>query len=166
MAIIKLLSIILTVAVLATASSCNSSGCTDNQNSLPYAGFYSWPDGKAISIKSLEVTGIGAPDDTPLYSSGENLSNIYLPLRSEMSTTSYCFHYTQPGLDDDAYNDTLTFNYSSHPYFASEECGAMLTYKIKSLTYTRHLIESVEITDSLITNTDLERLKIYFRTQQ
>lgn len=145
---------------------CNSVGCTDNQNSLPYAGFYAWPDGQAITLKSIEITGIGAPDDEPLYSSGESLSNIYLPFRSEQTVTSYCFHYDQAGIDSDAYNDTLTFRYSSRPYFASEECGAMLTYKIESLNYTRHLIESVEITDSTITNTDLERIKIYFRTQQ
>ena len=67
-------------------------------------------------------------------------------------------------LDDEAYNDTLTFGYTSSPYFASEQCGAMLLYEIHSFKYTRHLVDSVAIVDSLITNTDLERIKIYFRT--
>ena len=163
----KLPAIIIASGAMAAAfAGCNSAGCTDNQNSLPYAGFYAWPGGEAISVNSLEVTGIGAPDGEPLYSAGESLANIYLPLRSEQNVTSYCFHYDQNGIDNDLYNDTLTFRYSSQPYFASEECGAMLTYRIESLTYTRHLIESITITDSLITNTDLERIKIYFRTEQ
>lgn len=146
---------------------CNTTGCTDNQNSLPYAGFYSsMPDGQAISISGLEIGGIGAPNDSLLYTADQPLSKIYLPLRSSSDITSYCFHYTQEGIDNDAFNDTLTFRYRSQPYFASEECGAMLIYEIESLHYTRHLIDTIVITDSTVTNTDIERIKIYFRTQQ
>ena len=99
-----------------------------------------------------------------LYSSGQALNIVYLPFRNSANETSYVFHYTQQDISGDEYNDTLTFGYESLPYFASEECGAMYRYDIKRLDYTRHLIDSVVITDSLITNTDVERIKIYFRT--
>ena len=58
----------------------------------------------------------------------------------------------------------LTFDYSASPYFASEECGALYYYHIRRLKHTTHLIDSIVITDSLITNADLERIRIYFRT--
>lgn len=157
---------VLSGATLLIASGCSTSGCTDNQSSIPYAGFYSSANGQAISLSGLEVGGVGAPNDSLLYNGTSSLSAIYLPLRSTTDRTAFYFHYNQPGLDNDDLNDTLTLTYSSKPYFASEECGAVVTYRIKSLTYTRHLIESVELTDSLITNTDIERIKIFFRTQQ
>lgn len=151
--------------VLPLVSSCNSSGCTDNQNSLPLAGFYS-DEGKAITLSDIDISGVGVPGDSLLYASGTSLSQAYFPLRSNAETTAYCLHYTQEGIDDVAFNDTLTFSYSSTPYFASEECGAMLRYHIKSLRYTTHIIDSVALLDSLITNVDVERIKIFFRTSQ
>lgn len=161
----KISAIIVSVGlVFGMLSSCNTSGCTDNQSALPLAGFYSAGSGAAISISTLEIYGVGAPGDSVLYQAGEALSIAYLPFRSTGETTSYVFHYTQEGIDDDAFNDTLTFSYTSSPFFASEQCGAMLNYEIKNLRYTDHIIESVEITDSLVTNTDRERIKVYFRT--
>lgn len=146
---------------------CSTTGCTDNQNSLPLAGFYTTgADGEPmeISIDSLEIGGVGAPGDSLLYTASDNLSQVYLPLRSTSPTTSFCIHYAQKALSDPALNDTLTFDYSASPYFASEECGALYYYRISRLKHTTHLIDSIVITDSLITNADLERIRIYFRT--
>ncbi len=114
----------------------------------------------------VDISGVGQATDSLLYASGTSLHLVYLPFRSKYNTTSYVFHYTQSGIDSPEYNDTISFAYTSEPYFASEECGAMLTYTITGMTHTRHLIQSVEIVDSLITNTDIERIKIYFRTEQ
>lgn len=154
------------LALMVAFSACNTSGCTDNQSSLPYAGFYSSAGGQSISVDSLDIKGLGAPGDSMLYAAGTSLSSVYLPFRATSNVTSYCFHYAQRGIDDIAYNDTITFSYTSGPYFASEECGAILRYDIRSLKYTRHLIDSIAITDSIVTNSDIERIKIYFRTSE
>lgn len=159
----KIRFLLLAAVTAVIANGCNSSGCTDNQSSIPYAGFYS-SEGAAISIDSLDISGVGAPGDSILYPSGQSLSKVYLPFRAQHSSTAYCFHYTQKDLSDPAYNDTITFEYTSRPFFASEECGAMLEYVIGKVRFTRHVIEKVEVTDSIVTNTDLERIKIYFRT--
>lgn len=143
---------------------CNSSGCTDNQNSLPLAGFYSAETGKAISLQDVEIGGVNAPQDSLLYSGSGSMSEIYLPFRTTENETSFYIHYTQEEISDPAYNDTITFNYTSQPYFASEECGAMYRYFITGLRYTVHIIDSVAITDSLITNIDIQRIKIFVRT--
>lgn len=154
--------------LLTAAQGCNTSGCTENQNSLPLAGLYTTgADGRpqAVTIDSLEVGGVGAPGDSLLYGSGMELSQVYLPLRSTATSTSFFFHYTQEAISSDALNDTITLSYTSSPYFASEECGAVYYYHIDKMSYTRHLIDSVAIVDSLITNTDVERMKIFFRTE-
>lgn len=163
----RLTGAIAALVLLCTTWACNTSGCTDNQNSLPLAGFYTTGTlGKPIEITldSVEIGGVGAPGDSLLYGAGTPLQSAYLPLRSTAQTTSFYIHYAQQSLNDPALNDTITFGYTSTPYFASEECGAMYHYHIDRMTHTSHLIDSVVITDSLITNTDTERIRIFFRT--
>lgn len=161
------ISAILSIVATALLTGCNASGCTENQNSLPLAGFYALQDNGLygqISIDSIDVGGVGAPGDSLLYPSGMKLSQIYLPLRSTVNSTSFFFHYTQKAIADTRLNDTITLGYTSTPYFVSEECGAMYRYNITSVAYTRHIIDSLAVIDSLITNTDIERIKIFFRT--
>ncbi len=147
-------------------AACNTSGCLDNQSAIPLAGFYDSATGKSIALSALDVSGVGAPNDSLLLASGTSASQLYLPMRSTKQSTAWCFHYTQEGLDDPANNDTIVFDYTSEPFFASEECGAMYYYNITRMSYTTHLIDSVVITDSLITNVDIERISIYFRTAE
>lgn len=160
----KILSII-TAGVAAIAMwGCNTSGCTDNQNSLPLAGFYDYNTLQPISLNMVDIGGVDAPNDSLLYKSGTAYSEVYMPFRSAYNSTSYYIHYDQPGIDSDAMNDTITFDYTSQPYFASEECGAMYKYLITNMTHTTHLVDSVAITDSLITNRNMQRIQIFFRT--
>ena len=153
---------LLALAVAATA--CNTTGCLDNRNAIPRAAFLSSATGASISLNLLQIHGIGAPGDSILLKSGEAASEVYLPMRSEHDITQWCFHYTQSDISDLAMNDTITFRYRSIPYFASEECGAMYRYNITECTTTTHLIDSVVVADSLITNVDRVRIRIYFRT--
>lgn len=156
-------SIIAICAAACILAGCNSSGCINNQNSLPLAGMYSYATLTQVSIPGLTIGGVGAPDDSLIVNKG-TVSSAYLPFRSTQSETAFFFHYNQEGIDNDAFNDTITFAYTSFPYFASEECGAMYRYKITDVIYTNHLIDSVGIVDSVITNIDRERIRIYFRS--
>lgn len=162
----RFLPVITVMTLLTTAfAGCNTSGCLDNQNSLPLAGFYASETGAPVSLDSLDIGGVGAVDDSLLLKAGRAASSVYLPLRSQKDFTEFFVHYAYPeqGLDDQALNDTIGFTYASEPYFASEECGAMYRYKVSRLDYTTHLIDSVVLVDSLITNVDTERLRIYFK---
>lgn len=160
----KLLLIAAFIVTLIAMHACNTSGCTDNQNALPLAGFYNSSDGKAISITDFDIQGVDAPNDSLLYSANATLSEIYLPFRSTKSSTAYIFTYHADSIT--TVSDRIEFTYSSEPYFASEECGAMYYYRITDLDYTDRLIDSVVITDSLITNANAQRIKIYFRTEE
>lgn len=153
------------LALIAICWSCNSNGCNDNRSSIPLAGFYS-SDGKEISLNILEIGGIGAPNDSLILTAGTNVSQVYLPLRSKWDVVKYYIAYRSDGLNYPQLNDTITFRYNSIPFFASEECGAMMIYHVTSIDYTTHLLDSVAMVpaDSVITNANVENLRIYFKT--
>ncbi len=153
------------IAILAalTWQGCNTSGCTENMSSLPLAGFYAYDSKQPVTLDSLAIHGIGAPGDSALLAMGEDASLIYLPLRSDMAMTQYCIAYGWIPFNEPAFNDTITMVYTSTPYFASEECGAAYRYRLHQIDYTHHLLDSVGVSDSLITNIDRERLQLYFK---
>lgn len=169
-------TLILAAAVLAAGllpAGCNTSGCTDLRSSIPLAGFYSAESLAAIALPDLVVGGIGAPADSLLIDPSASSSaqkEVYLPFRFDTSEVAFKFGLLLRSTDSEGNEtgtevvDTITFGYTAFPYFASEECGAMYSYRIKSCTHTSFVIDSVAITDSLVTNTDVERIKIYFRT--
>ena len=94
------------------------------------------------------------------------MQQVYLPFRYATDRTSFFIHYDYPGqgIASPALNDTVTFRYTAEPFFASEECGAMFRYRVSSVEYTRHILEYIEITDSVVTNVERERFKLYLRT--
>lgn len=145
-------------------SACNSSGCLDNGSALPLAGFYSSATARAIAVDSLEIHGVGAPRDSVLLKVARGVSQVYLPFNPSARQVSWCIAYRQKALDRPEMNDTLTFDYDPVTYFASEECGAMYIYRVTSVSHTSHLIDSVKVIDPLITNVELERIRIFFRT--
>lgn len=160
----RIIPALLTVVVSTLLGACNTSGCTDNQNSLPLAGFYSYRTLGAITVDSLDIGGIGAPGDSLLYQAGTPLTEAYLPFRSRETETAFFIEYRQSALR--GLRDTISFTYTSEPYFAGEECGAMLRYRIWRMTYTKNLIDSVGIVDSLITNLPVQQIHIYFPTAE
>lgn len=159
----KLPLYIIVLAAVITAA-CSSSGCLDNGSALPLAGFYSSETAKAISVDSVEISGIGAPDDSVLLKSQNGVKQVYLPFNPAERSVRWCLSYRQKHLDFPEYNDTIAFSYDPITYFASEDCGAMYIYRITSVSHTSHLIDSITLVDSLITNVEFERIKIFFRT--
>lgn len=162
---ISLIAATLTAAA-AMLAACSNVGCTENRSSLPLAGFYSSVTHDAITPDSIEIGGLGAPGDSLLVDVKSRVSQVYLPFRSTAETTVFYIRYKAKALDYPELVDTLRFGYESQPYFDSEDCGAMYHYRIGSMSHTTHLIDSVAVTDSLITNIDRETIQIYFRTAE
>lgn len=160
---------LLYIAAIATISGavlagCNTTGCTENQNSVPLAGFYSMTTGDAIGIDSLAIAGDGAPNDSLLLGPSERGTEVYLPLRADRNVTTFVIKYMQKSLADHGVEDHITFYYESTPWFASEECGAMYHYRITRVSHTSQILDSVGISDSLVTNIERQTIGLYFRT--
>lgn len=153
----------LLLGAIAAMQSCSDSACLENKSAIPLAGFYDSSTRRAVKVDSLQIGGVDAPNDSLLLDN-KSADEVFLPMRSAYTTTAFYIHYDSRALRDPELNDTLTFDYESLPYFASEQCGAMYVYRVHKLTYTRHLIDSIGIVDSLITNVNKQYMRIFFRT--
>ena len=149
-----ILILVMTASLAVIATSCNNDNCTGNGSAIPLAGFYNGD--KQVSIASLTVYGIGAPNDSVIIDK-TSASSVYLPLRLSTNSCKYVFNYNTEGL----LNDTLSLSYDATPYFESHECGAMYRFKITSMEHTTHSIDSVRIPEPVITNADVVSIKIY-----
>lgn len=155
---------ILGTAMISLLPGCNTNGCLENRSSIPKAGFYNGEDQK-IGLDSVSITGVGVAGGEPINRVGTSISSISLPMRSTMDNTTWVLGYEWKYLGGGELTDTISFDYESTPYFASEECGVIYRYQITKMRYTTNLVDSVVLVDSLITNIDTEQIKIYFRTQ-
>lgn len=151
--------LILSAACAAFLIACSNEGCLNNRNSIPMAGFYLLEGEQSISVSKLEIYGIGAPGDSLLLDTARSNHQVYLPLRGDLKCAQFAFR-------SGGVSDTLTINYNSWPYFDGEDCGAMWRYELTSLSYNRTLIDSVLITDPLITNIERERLMIFLKNNE
>lgn len=145
------------LGLLMVVVGCEGNGCLDNGSAIPMAKFYN-AQGAEATIATLTAYGIGAPGDSVL-TNNESVSQLYLPLRVNVTATQFVLDYNTDGVD----NDTLTFNYVPIRYFASKDCGAMYRFRVETYSFTRHAVDSVAITDSLITNVDKEYIKIFMQ---
>lgn len=152
------------VMAAAMLAGCSNNGCTENRNAVPLAQFASAATGETISLDSLCISGVDQPGDSVLQPAGPAVSRVYLPMRPTHGSVKWCVAYKWKALDYPELNDTIALDYESMAYFASEECGAYYRYRITGMTTTRHIIESVEIEDSLVTNVDKVYMTIRFRT--
>ena len=122
--------------------------------------------GAAIRLDSLRISGVGAPGDSAIIGVATSTSFVNLPLKSDSHLTAWCISYKQKALDYPQLNDTLTFEYDTTPYFVSDDCGVGFRYYINNLSCTRHLIDSVELVEPLVTTVDQVYVALYFRTQE
>lgn len=157
-----IVAIVAAIIIVATVS-CNTNGCLDNQSSIPLAGFYASESKSAATFDSLSIYGLGVPGDTLILECGTSASQVYLPFDMSNDVTRYIISYGYYYLDDESYNDTLTFCYNRVPFFVSADCGAMYYFDITDYYSTTHLIDSIVVNTDRITNVDIETVEIYFR---
>ena len=58
--------------------------------------------------------------------------------------------------------DTIWVGHQNLPYFSSMDCGTVMHYKLTEIASTHHLIDSIQIVNSEVTNTLKENVKIYY----
>ena len=126
-------------ALMPALTGCNTAGCTDNHSALPMMGFYNMATQSPVILDSLELGGVGAPDDSLLIKSGSSVQWLYFPLRFDSEQTSFRFHYDykEQGLDKPELDDILTIRHISPPKSAGHstctESQASATQSILSI---------------------------------
>lgn len=153
-----------TAAILMAA--CTNDECLENRNSLPLAGFYNAADKNVMSMGGLCVYGIDAPGDSLLSDGSAMLSKTYLPFSLNAPATTYVFRHLSDLPIDEQLSDTVTFNYIAEPFFVSVACGVSYRFEMTEIEYTRHAIDSIACPDGIITNTPIENIQIFFKTDE
>ena len=100
----------------------------------------------------VTIRGIGI--DSILYKDS-TLTGLILPL-SANDTTIFLISF-------DSVNDTITFIHETSMEYVSMESGFYNEYKLQSIDFTQNRIDSILITDSLVTKTWHENIKLYLR---
>lgn len=111
------------------------------------------------------MTGIGARGDSALLVPGEKASSVYLPMRTGADRVSWKIEYAWKAYAEEGVADTVTVDYDRIAWFAGEECGAMYKYRIRNVEYTRNLIDSIAVPDSMVINVDRPTYEIYFNIE-
>jgi hypothetical protein len=105
---------------------------------------------KAAVSQKVTVWGIG---QEYLWIKDTLLQKILLPLSSN-DTTSFLISF-------DSKIDTITFIHQTMQKFASMESGFYFEYKLQSIDYTNNQVDSILITDSLVTKKWNENIKLF-----
>lgn len=156
----KCVSLMCLWAVMLLLTACNDGSCYDNGNSLPLMRFYMKGSNTNVTVSGVSLRGVGAPGDS-VYVSNQAISEAYLPLRATKTSTQWVISVnTNVNV---VVSDTLTIDYTSSPYFASAECGAMYKFNINGVAATHNIIDSIALVQPVVTNVNVESLRVYFK---
>ena len=142
--------IIYLIFILIAATACKEVFEAPPQALLKATLMNSTTEKATTSIVSVQGIGLDS-----LFYKEINLNQITLPLSPE-DTTSFLISF-------DSIIDTITFIHKTSIQYGSMESGFYNEYKLKNIHFSHNRIESVLITDSLVTNTWHENIKLYIR---
>lgn len=144
----------------AAVTGCGDAGCLENRSSSPLIMFYNRnKPSQQFSVDSVSVKGFGQPQDSLLLDTARQVSQLRLPLRDGIDSTTYLICYDWRNAPE---ADTLIFYYQSYPYFASVDCGCMFNYTLDSVTFTYHFFDSIAVIKPLIDNQNVENIRFYY----
>lgn len=83
-------------------------------------------------------------------------TSVELPMSYTEEEDVYYFNYSK------RFADTLWIKHLNYPYFTSMECGTVMHYRITEVRSTNHLIDSVRVVATEVTNTLKKNVKIYY----
>jgi hypothetical protein len=146
-------------------SSCNKEDyCVLPVTSLMNIGFYKMQDDemKSVTVKNLLARG----NVVDSIISEDNAAKISLPLSNDADSSIYIFTMTlsDTGIVDtvSTFTDTIVFNYTRKLFLLSYDCGFMYNYTMVDIESTHNIINTISITERLISTADAENIRIRF----
>lgn len=135
---------------------CTPESCFEETEPFVKASLYLTGGSKPQAPDSLTVYGLNMGTNL-LYKKATGITIAHLPLNASSHECSYI-------LKINGKTDTVKFRYSTYPYLVSKECGLTFYHDLyaDSLTYTRHIIDSIYIRKNVITTLNEENIRIFY----
>ncbi|MBQ8674552.1 MAG: calcium-binding protein P [Bacteroides sp.] len=149
---------ILACPIIGMAVACSEEeDCSMTTRAMLYCNLYTIDEEsntvKKDTLKSLTITAWGT--DSVILNRGSNVKDLTLPLRYTADSTVLVFHY-------DEGRDTLIIRQTNTPYFVSMDCGYQMQQEVRSVSYTRHLLDSIYISEAEANIYGTENLKLFY----
>lgn len=145
--------VMLLMALSFGMSACESSDCMLSSESYCSMTFV---DGQGIAVKLQDTLTVSSTADVVIINRKLGADGMDLPLSYTASVDTFFLHYST------RLADTLWVEHQNLPYFSSMDCGTVMHYKLLGIKSTNHLIDSVRVIDSEVTNILKKNVKIYF----
>ncbi len=106
------------------------------------------------TLESLTVTAYGT--DSVIVNDQTEVKNLTLPLRYTEDSTVLVFRY------NGQQTDTIVFRHTNTPYFLSMDCGYQMQQSVTGCTYSRHVLDSVYISNPEASIYGTENVKLFY----
>lgn len=154
-----LLKTILLTLLIGSAIACSEEpDCTDSSRRYLYCNIYTTDSEYGIAqrdtLDSLSVTAFYT--DSVILNRENDVTTLTLPLRYTADSTELVFHYAA------GVTDTLVMRHNNTPYFLSMDCGYQMQHSVTSISYSRHRLDSIHISNPDANIYGTENLQLFY----
>lgn len=155
-----ILILIVAYPLIGIVSSCaGESDCSTAGRAMLLGVINKVEDGKAVAdtLDSLTITALYT--DSIILNNQKDVRDINIPLRYTNDTTSLVLRYSRTT------TDTIVIVHNNQPTFISMDCGYEVKQEIQKLTYSRHLLDSVQITNTSTNTNGTKNLELFHKSR-
>lgn len=154
-----LLKSILFCLLVGMAMACSEEpDCSDNARRYLYCNLYTTDTEYGVAqrdtLDSLSITAFYT--DSVILNREANVTTLTIPLRYTADSTELVFHYSMD------VTDTLIIRHDNTPYFLSMDCGYQMQHSVTSVSYSRHRLDSIHISNPDANIYGTENLQLYY----
>ncbi|WP_405416043.1 DUF6452 family protein [Maribacter sp. Asnod1-A12] len=162
------IGLLLFLAIISISSCEKDDICVEGDTPLLLIEFYDIEDTTTLKeVRTLRVVGVGQTETVSTFTDRSTVSSISIPLKTDDTSASFIFISESTDSDDGLETgnlDTINFSYSRIENFLSRGCGFVVNYDelaANTITDADNWIQDIEITQSLVTNSDSTHVKIF-----
>lgn len=144
--------------VISIVVSCSEEAdCSMATRAMIQCYLYTIDDGQRVQNDTLDSLTVTAYDtDSIIINNQKRVHDLSLPLRYTADSTVLVFHYSR------IRRDTLIIRQTNTPYFLSMDCGYQMRQAIRSISYSRHQLDSLHISNNEASIYGTENLKLFY----
>jgi len=142
------------IAILLIIVSCTPEACFEETVAKVKVPFYLSSTQKAKAPDNLTIYGLNTGTDK-IYADSKSVSPAELPL--DPSTDNCSFVLVINGV-----SDTIVVAYDSYPHLISIECGYTYYHTTGVLSYTKNIIDTIIVKNTLVTTGNEENFRILY----